>query len=147
MTGKKGYFGSDITTNRRPVYIKKIPFVSQRYKTGGNAGKLQSCGAVLAEAGLTAQQKMCNSLGTEAAYWDTTDPLKPSCRLHAKECPANQVPGKMEYLGKFNCQDFATQVNLNELFDTTPISCLNKTNLQIVSVSTGTGYKLKVVCP
>jgi prepilin-type N-terminal cleavage/methylation domain-containing protein len=145
MTGKKGYFGSDITTNRRPVYTKKIPFVSQRYKTGGDAGKLQSCGAVLADAGLTAQQKMCNSLGI-AAHWDTST-TPHSCKLFRKECTGNQVPKKMNFLGDWDCQDFATQVNLIELFDTTPVYCIGKSNLQIVSVSTGTGYKLKVVCP
>ena len=147
MTGKKGYFGSDIGSNSRPVYIKKIPFVSQKYKTGYYAGKLESCGALLKDAGQTAQQKMCTSLGPLLAEWVDSDPLNPFCRLREVKCPnPNEVPSKMIHLGKFECVPFNQQVDLNQLFDTSTQNCTGKPNLQLATKLVNGVYKIQLVC-
>jgi prepilin-type N-terminal cleavage/methylation domain-containing protein len=122
---------SSIISRHEDRMIKRIPFVSQ-----DNAGVITNCGPVLNDAESVGQKKMCDSLGG-AATWNGT-----KCVINERKCLYGQVVTRMNSLGDVVCEDLASQVNLNELFDVNPVNCIGKPNIQIVN----NGGKFKVIC-
>ena len=120
----------------RSTITKKISFVVSKSST---TGLIAACGSVLGDANISAKKTFCASLGG-AAVWDG-DPIN-KCRLLSVKCPYGQVGTRLTSIGGIVCEDLASQVNLIDLFDTAPVNCLNKPNLQIVN----SGNKFKIIC-
>ncbi len=123
---------TSLFANKQSI-TKKISFVVAK---DVSTGLIASCGAVLGDSNLSAKKTFCQSLGG-AATWNGS-----TCTLLSVKCPYGQVGTRLTSLGGINCEDLSSQVNLTELFDTTPVSCLNKPNLQIIN----SGNKFKLYC-
>ena len=120
----------------RSTITKKISFAVSK---NSSTGLIAACGSVLGDANVSAKKTFCDSLGG-AAVWEA-DPIN-KCRLLSVKCPYGQVGTRLTSLGGIVCEDLASQVNLSELFDTTPVNCVSKPNLQIVN----SGNKFKIIC-
>jgi type II secretory pathway pseudopilin PulG len=108
VTSKTSFF-----TNGREVIPKTIPILVQ--KTGAI---ITECGPVLGEANDDAKRIMCESLGG-AATWNGTN-----CVLNNKTCPYGTVGVKLTSLGYLECRPLASQINLDDVFDTsTTLNC------------------------
>jgi prepilin-type N-terminal cleavage/methylation domain-containing protein len=123
---------TSLFSNKQSI-TKKISFVVSK---NASTGLIVSCGAVLGDSNLSARQTFCSSLGG-AAVWNGT-----KCTLLSVKCPYGQIGTKLTSLGGIICEDLASQVNLNELFDTTPVNCVTKPNLRIIN----SGNKFKLDC-
>lgn len=119
----------------RNTITKKISFVVSKSPT---TGLIVGCGSVLGDANVSAKKTFCDSLGGAAVWVDSIN----KCRLLSVKCPYGQVGTKLTSIGSIVCEDLASQVNLLELFDTNPVNCLNKPNLQIIN----SGNKFKIIC-
>lgn len=139
---KKSAFAS-----KRDKITRRIPVVVQM-----NAGAIQECGPILSDSNASAEKQMCDTLrgttdanltGKGAVYWDTS--VTPArCRLNSVKCPFGKVATRLTSLGGIICEDIQTQVNLEELFDTTGVNCsgVSPLNIRIIEV----GGKFKVTC-
>jgi prepilin-type N-terminal cleavage/methylation domain-containing protein len=132
--------------SKRGNISRRIPVVVQT-----NAGVITECGPILADANETAERQMCESLrGTTdpdpfkgAVRWDTSL-TPPKCVLNSVKCPYGQVATRLTSLGGIICQNIQTQVNLEEMFDTTGVNCsgVSPLNLRIIPIN----GKFKVTC-
>lgn len=133
--------------NKRDKITRRIPVVVQM-----NAGAIQECGPILSDANTSAEKQMCDTLrgtsdpdltGKGAVYWDAAS-TPPRCRLNSVKCPYGKVATRLTSLGGIICEDIQTQVNLEELFDTTGVNCsgVSPLNIRIIQV----GGKFKVTC-
>ena len=123
---------SSLLSSKQSI-TKKISFVVAK---NASTGLISSCGAVIGDSNLSARKTFCLSLGG-AASWTGT-----KCTLLSVKCPYGQVGTKLTSLGGIICEDLASQVNLIDLFDTTPVSCVGKPNLRIINY----GNKFKLDC-
>lgn len=123
-------------SRHRSTVVKRIPFVVQ-FDSGM---RIKDCGPVLGEANSMGKKKLCDSLGPGTATWDESTR---TCMINQQQCPHGQVVTKMTSLGGIICEDLAGQVNLNEIFETTPKSCIGKPNLSIIKNAAG---KFEVNC-
>jgi type II secretory pathway pseudopilin PulG len=128
VTSKTSFF-----TNGREVIPKTIPILVQ--KTGAI---ITECGPVLGEANDDAKRIMCESLGG-AATWNGTN-----CILNNKTCPYGTVAVKLTSLGYLECRPLASQINLDEVFDTANTINCGPTS-QNLSISRVNG-KFQVSC-
>jgi hypothetical protein len=128
VTSKTSYF-----TNGREIITKTIPVLVQ--KTGSI---ITECGPVLGEANDDAKRIMCESLGG-AATWNGTN-----CILNNKTCPYGTVAVKLTSLGYLECRALASQINLDEVFDTANTINCGPTS-QTLSINRVNG-KFKLSC-
>ncbi len=126
-TSKTSFF-----TNGREIITKSIPIVVQK-----SGSTIVECGPVLSDANDDAKKMMCLSLGT-AANWDGTN-----CHINQVKCPYGFVAVKMTSLGFLDCKPLATQINLNDIFDTTTVASCGPTSPNLSIVKVGTKFQIQ----
>lgn len=100
---------------------------------------ITDCGMVVSATNDTTRQQFCESLG-DAAQWNSTTK---KCTFKDMTCPEGQVMVKVENLGTITCKTIDTQMNLDDLVDSTPCTVGSTKQFSLVSTPTG---KIKVDC-
>lgn len=119
--------------SQEKVIEKKIDILAE--KTSTNVWK---CGSIVEATRAETLRLMCERLGANVATWSEATK---TCDLKEVKCRPDEVPYKLDRLGRFDCVKAQTLIDLNDLVDQSPEPCPK--NSDIALDLTG---KLKLKC-